>query len=317
MPIIDLGYRNWDGERSPRFLRPLAITGTSLRLVWRAVWLRRLLMIAMLPMIPVGVCFFMYEQIPESDGLKRAALEVSSELFESNPQLRDAIVSDSPEARHLVWANLLLGFFRYPQAILMVVLFGLVAPRIISYDIRSRAYLLYFSRPLTVVEYLIGKALVLIVLLALTSTIPALGVYCLGLAFSPDLWTFFETWDLPLRIIAASVTLALPTAALAILYSSFTSESRYAAFAWFTTWGLGWVTYLVLTSSALFSNDFTAVPKYVTLVSPYHALGQIQAAIFGTLADNGEASGAILLVSVVTICSMMIAYQRVAAQLRI
>jgi ABC-type transport system involved in multi-copper enzyme maturation permease subunit len=199
----------------------------------------------------------------------------------------------------------------------MVVMFGLVAPRLISFDLRSRAYLLYFSRPLSVAEYLIGKGLVLVALLGCTSTIPALFVYLAGLGFSPDPWTIAATWDLPLRILVASLTLAIPTASLAILYSSFTSESRYAAFAWFATWGLGWVSYLVLNSVNVINNQSAVLPRYIDLISPYHTLGLVQSVVFGTLPDPAEGQSAIVLVTVVTCCAILVSYYRVAAQLRL
>lgn len=316
MPIIDLGYRHWAGERSARLLRPLAITTTSLKLVWRGVWLRRLLLLAWLPAIPMGVGFFIYEQSMQDPRFEGAALELVGDAMD-RPDLAERLSENPEDARHEIWALMLLTFFRYPQAINIVVLFGLVAPRIISYDLRSRAHLLYFSRPLTVFEYLLGKSLVLITLLALTVTIPALTVYVIGLSLSPDTSTVLQTWDLPLRILAASASLAIPTAALAILYSSFTSESRYASFAWFATWILGWVTYGTLSSGELMAGgDLVTLSPRLKLVSPYHALGEIQGAIFGVSVENSESTAAICLAAAVTFFSIMVAYYRISGQLR-
>lgn len=317
MPIIDLGYRRWSGIRSSRWLRWTAITATGLRLVWRGPWLRRLLMLAWLPAIPVGIGFMAYEQSLEHPEWRHLTAGVLTNGFH-RPDLANDLMRDPLAARHDVWAMMLLAFFRYPQALNMVVLFGLVAPRIISYDLRSRAYLLYFSRPLSVAEYILGKGMVLIVLLVLTSTIPALGVYLIGLALSPDTSTFWQTWDMPLRILAASVTFALPTAALALFFSAFTSESRYASFAWFATWALGWVTYGTLTSTDIMApGTVVAVDPQVKMVSPYHTLGDIQAAVFGVLPDASDALPAMLLASVVTVVALMVTYERLASQLRI
>ncbi|WP_164102580.1 hypothetical protein [Candidatus Laterigemmans baculatus] len=317
MPIIDLGYRRWAGARSVRPLRWLAISSTSLHLVWRAPWLRRLLMLAWLPSIPVGLSFFAYEQSLQNFEWRQLLAGVFTNMF-NRPDISARIMADPLEARHDIWAMLLLAFFRYPQSLNMVVLFGMVAPRIISYDLRSRAYLLYFSRPLSVTEYMLGKAMVLIVLLAMTCTVPALGVYAIGLALSPDTSTILQTWDMPLRIVAASATLAIPTAALAILYSAFTTESRYAAFAWFTTWALGWVAYGTLTSSELAAaGPAILIDDRVRLVSPYHVLGEIQAAVFGALPTGSDPLSAILLVSVVTIAAVIVSHYRIASQLRV
>lgn len=317
MPIIDLGYRSWSGKRSSRFVRPLVVTVTSMRLIWRAPWLRRILLLAWLPVIPTGFAFFAYEQSLQSPQWRQALASVLREPL-GRPDLAVQMMQDPAEVRMQVWSIILLAFFRYPQAIFMVVLFGLAAPKIISFDLRSRAYLLYFSRPLTVAEYLIGKGLVLVTLLSLTTTLPAIGAYFVGVGFSPDTSTIWQTWTLPFRIVAASIALTVPTAAVAIACSSFTSESRYASFAWFMTWVLGWVTYLTLTSGELMRNgSLFALSTNMRLVSPYHTLGEIQAAIFGTLVDNSSANAALLLVTVVTGVAMVVAYQRVAGQLRI
>lgn len=316
MPIIDLGYRRWESERSSRYLRPLSITATGLKLVWRGVWLRRLLLLAWLPAIPMGIGFFIYEQSLQDPRFQIFAIDFVGDAM-NRPDLAMQLAEDPEKARHDIWALMLLTFFRYPQALNIVLLFGLVAPRLISFDLRSRAHLLYFSRPLTVVEYLLGKAMVLVVLLLLTVTIPALVVYLIGLSLSPDTSTVLQTWDLPGRILLASASLAIPTASVAVLFSSFTSESRYASFAWFAIWILGWVTYGTLTSGELMAGGqlITLSPSF-KLVSPYHTLGEIQKAIFGVSAADTDASAALLLVSAVTFFAIFIAYQRLADQLR-
>ena len=319
MPIIDLGYRAWNGNRTSRWMRPLAITQTGLQLVWRTVWLRRLLIFAWLPILPVAVGFFIFEQSIDSPQQQAFLAEIMRDMFQ-RPDIEALLKQDPAEARHQIWGLMLYSYFRYPQSINMVLLFGLVAPRIISFDIRSRAHLLYFSRPLSVAEYLIGKALILIILLCLTTVIPALTCYLFGILLSPDLAAFFQTWDFPFRIGLAAILFALPTASLAILLSSFTHDSRYASFAWFAVWVLGWVTYAVLTSTELINNQgasMLAGSTNIRLLSLYHALGDVQAAAFGLMADPAEANSAMFLVGVITVVCVMVSYYRVAGQLRL
>ncbi len=64
-------------------------------------------------------------------------------------------------------------------------------------------------------------------------------MYLLGLLLSPDWAAFTSTWDLPLRILGASIVLVVPTTALALAFSSMTQESRYASFGWIATWVFG------------------------------------------------------------------------------
>ena len=56
-----------------------------------------------------------------------------------------------------MWSWLLYTFLRYPQGGIMVLMVGIIAPPLISQDVRSRAFLLYFSRPLARWQYALGK----------------------------------------------------------------------------------------------------------------------------------------------------------------
>ena len=142
--------------------------------------------------------------VPIIGGLKSFQLDWLNELLFANIQNPDV-------ARHEFWAQLILLFFRYPQAYLMVLIVGLVAPRLIAQDFRSRAFLLYFSRPIAPYEYVLGKAAIIWVYLALITTVPALVLYLLGIGLSPTISVVTATWTLPLRILLASLVLIIHT----------------------------------------------------------------------------------------------------------
>ena len=81
--------------------------------------------------------------------------------------------------------------------------------------------------------------------------LPALALWALGVLVSPSVWVAVATWDLPLKIILASLTLAVPTVLMALAYSSLTAESRIASFAWFATWAACWIAHTALTTADL------------------------------------------------------------------
>jgi hypothetical protein len=70
-------------------------------------------------------------------------------------------------------------------------------------------------------------------------------------------WSAVATWDLPLKVIASSLVLMVPTALLALAYSSLTAESRIASFAWFATWAACWIAHSSLTTADMMAaaND--------------------------------------------------------------
>lgn len=196
--------------------------------------------------------------------------------------------SERKEWRDIFWTWLLMTYFRYPQSTTVVFILGFIAPSLVARDVRSRAFLLYFSRPIGRLDYMLGKLAIPAVFLALVTTLPALLLYLVGLAFSPDLSVILSTWDIPVRIVLASLSLILPTASLAVMLSSLTQESRFASFAWFAIWTLGFGAYLavILVRAATGSMEFdeAMTDPWVLRWAPislYNCLGQVQTWIFG------------------------------------
>jgi ABC-type transport system involved in multi-copper enzyme maturation permease subunit len=351
MPIHDLGYRVWQGRRSPDFCRFWVIAESGFRLAWNVRWLRRALLVAWLPAVWMGALFFGYEQSLQVAGIAAHAgdsevgpdtrvgprLRVNSNARKTNRQRRispfddprvrqtalgglarnlpdgerliEKYLEDPAGSRHFVWTWLLHTFFRYPQGTLMVLVIGLVAPPLIAHDVRSRAFLLYFSRPLTRWEYLLGKAATVWCFLGLITTLPALALYVMGVLMSPALSVILDTWDLPLRILGASMVLMLPTTILALCFSSLTSETRYAGFAWFVVWAFGWVTYAILQAADPNASW--------TLVSLFHMLGEVQNWVFGLVdATRTVVLSASVLVGI-TLVSLAVLMWRVSAPIRV
>ncbi len=323
-----MGYRGWSGDLSSGWLRWTVIAVVGIRRAWQSRWLRRMLFFAWLPAAWFGIGFFLWEQAtfsPEWRQTLRPILQGMPPTPEFN-EIREAVRSGNMESgRHTVWAWLLQSFFRNPQAVLMVMVVGLIAPPLISQDIRSRAFLLYFSRPLTRAEYLLGKLASVWVYLSLISTIPALGLYVLGVLLSPNLSVVAVTWDLPFRIIAASVVLMLPTSVLALCFSSLTQESRYAGFAWFALWILGWFTYGAVTSAEIYNGQqealrtgqqFVVEESSWTHLSLYHTLGRVQSWVFG-FSEFRDIQVSMLILIGITVIALGILIHRISAPMRV
>ena len=322
MPLHDVGYREWQGKTSGDSFRWWVIAWTGIRIAWKNMWLRRMLIAAWLPAAAFGSLFFFYEQaVTESinnDMTRMFVVRTLEHRLNAPQEIVTALRQDPIEARHTVWSYLLLVFFRNPQGVMIVLLVGLIAPRLISQDLRSRAHLLYFSRPLTATDYILGKLTVLWVFLIAVTTLPALALYVLGVLLSPDLSVVGDTWDIPLRILVASVALILPTSLLALAISSLTKESRYAGFAWFVIWVLGSVTYNALTSTANIGiRDLQAIDmdRWV-LVSPYHILGRAQAWIFAVDVNVPLARKCVVLICVTVVFSWILLRSRIASVVR-
>ncbi len=338
MPVQDLGYRAWHGQRMSRLLRPWVVARSGIALVWGRRWLRMMLILAWIPIIIPAVGIFAFEYSATDPGMQRFVYQFMRGPMD-RPDLAAMISQDQAGARHEIWSTLILAFFRVPQLLSMVLLVGIIAPMLISYDLRSKAYLMYFSRPLSPAEYILGKSAVLWFFLMMILTVPAMILYVVGILLSPDLSVIGETWDIPFRVLAASAVLLLPTTALALCYSSFTTENRYATFAWFATWAMGWVAYQVLTLAQMAGRPprgpgpprgggrFRGGPppweelgvdfdKYL-LLSPYHTLGKVEAWVFGLDTSSASVVPAVILLLAITGGCLWTIRSRIVARLRV
>ncbi|QDT08681.1 ABC transporter permease subunit [Planctomycetes bacterium K23_9] len=352
MPVHDLGYRGWTGARMSHLMRPLVVARGGISLVWRRRWLRMMIIFSWLPILLFGVGIFMFEYSATEPGWGQVLGNLLAFQLQ-RPDLALSISADHAGSRHDVWATLILTFFRVPQLFAMVLLVGLIAPMLISYDLRSKAYLMYFSRPLSPTQYIIGKSAVLWFFLSTITAIPALILYLVGVFLSPDLSVIGETWDIPFRILGATVVLVVPTTALALCYSSFTSESRYATFSWFATWAMGFIAYSVLTYSgarmrggppqrprgprgrgrprfedfdaAQYENMASNMPPGLAdidrdkwrLLSPYETLGKVEGWVFGIDPTPGSVWPSIIMLIAITVGGLWIVRHRIMARLSV
>jgi len=364
MPLHDVGYRSWQGARRGPWSAAAAIATTGTRLAWTSRWLRRAVFFAWSPALFFAASFFAFEQAIDEgrieslqerairgrnlDGIGLLGTILTDTLGRtepSSPQLtREA---ETAEMRRRVWSRLLLAFMRAPQAVLLAVVVGLVAPALVSRDLRARAWLVYFTRPVGRIHYIAGKLAVLATVVAAVTVLPALALWLAGVLVSPSVWVVAETWDLPLRIMAASVALAIPTVLLALAYSSLTAESRIASFAWFATWAACWIAHSSLVtadlaaaaapSAAAVDGDETGDDRWEpprrinwlaraagldtaidrwSWVSPYHSVGVVQAWIFGVERRPQAILPAAIALAATSVVAAAVLVWRVAAPMR-
>jgi ABC-2 type transport system permease protein len=279
-----------------------------------------------LPVLFSGLGFFLYEQSVANQSTVTPVAEFAVRQY-GTPELLEKLRDDPASVRHEVWTTQMLVLFRWSQAVMLVCIVGVVAPRLISYDLRTRGYLLYFSRPVSPAEYLLGKAAVIWSIVAALTALPALVLYVVAVLLSPSLTVVYDTWDLPLRVLLGTATLAVPLSAVAICFSSATTESRFASFAWFAIWIVGFVTYQILRSGDFDPEEvertrfgMRASEPYAWrwfLISPYHVLGAVQSTVFGIEIPTSVRNWAYGVTSLVTVLATFIAYRRVAATLKV
>jgi hypothetical protein len=149
-------------------------------------------------------------------------------------------------------------------------------------------------------------------------------IYLTGLVLTPDSTAFFQTWDLPLRILLATTVLMIPTTAVALAFSSVTQESRFAGFAWFALWVLGAVIYYVLWFASTVDLQMGGGGRpgevqnwsLLKLFSPYETLGYMQQQVFGLTSSDEIVWSPWVVALIVSVLGYGVAYWRVSRVLK-
>jgi ABC-2 type transport system permease protein len=116
---------------------------------------------------------------------------------------------------------------------LLVVIAG---PNLISRDLRFNALPLYFSRPLTRLDYFLGKLGVIAALVAAVAVAPAVVAYALGICFSLDFGVIRDTWRLLPACVLYGLVIVVSAGTLMLALSSLSRRSLYVGIAWVGLW---------------------------------------------------------------------------------
>ena len=344
MPIYEFGYRHWEGTLRPWWLRWFPITRMGVGLALQNRMLRRLMFVAWLPLVYFGAAFFAVGKMTEP-----GAITAPSDITGlPDPRMRAGIPPDPFEAigsamlgmsigkmlreapsavRRAAWLWSFYQYMRLAQLMILFLVVAIVGPPLISQDVRTKSFLMYFSKPITRWDYLLGKAGVLLSFAMSVTLAPALVLYAISIGFSPSLGALVDTGLVAVRIFAAFAVTAVPATLLVLFYSSLTREPRYATFAWVATCILGELFYLALAASPTWRNSpwiFLVSPRQIAAVAlgaVFDVRGQVQTLSDTPLAMLGPTAysqtTALLALSGVSIISLLGLLRRVTAPLRV
>ncbi len=245
MPLFEIGYRRYEGERTPHAMRWWPITRTGLTIAWRSKLLKRLVLASFLPFMYFGWVFFVIGRVTDPSASQGTlAFEVAEALLGSS--LVEQLHTDPATVRSAVWAIVFSQFATYVQLLIAGLVAAIAGPSLIANDLKSRAFLIYFARPISPLDYVIGKAGVLVALLASVTLLPSLFLYTLSILFSPSLETITQTFPVAIAIVASTIGAIVPVSLFVLTLSSLTSQSRFATVTWFVACLFGPLTHIIL-----------------------------------------------------------------------
>lgn len=266
MAVYKRGYQRYQGELTGRWTRFLALP----RFVWPRLIEQRLILIVLIVSLfwPLACVAFIY-------------VANHSELWSG---------LDNDFAQFLQIDGRFFRYFMDTQAVMAVILAALAGPGLIAPDLANNGLPLYFSRPLSRLDYVLARMFTLVAMLALVTLLPALLLFAMqgGLAGFDWLW---KNLRLPIGVLAGF--------AMHILLVSMVALACSAWVKWRTIAGALVVGFFfILAGASELLNNVLDV-TWGVLFNPARALYTVWSAMLGVEAGEGPgawACGAALLV---------------------
>jgi ABC-2 type transport system permease protein len=197
MPVYDLSYRHWSGAWTTHPYRWWVVARQGIKLLANK---KRFLVLMILSVIPFLV--------------RAVLIYLSSSLGQGVPQLRinarffEAFLSQQ-------------GFFVFIISIY-------AGAGLISNDLKANALQIYFSKPITRRDYLLGKLGVLVFFLALPTLVPGVLLYILAILFEGNIEFFQENYWVLGSIVGYSLLIIFTCGLIIMGLSSVGKSSRFA-----------------------------------------------------------------------------------------
>lgn len=233
MPIYDQGYRRWTGELQRRPVRWWPILRQGVMQVLPQRKYLSLLAVSWIVMVFNGARLFTQ--------LKGAAL-VDAVRGATGVDLGDV----GPE---FFWNAL------HSQTVWALLFTVSVGSDLIAADRRNKALQLYFSKPITPNDYILGKLGVIAVFLAVSVWLPSLLLWLFGVAMEPTSAYFQKVWFVPFSLTLWCALQILVMGLLMLAMSAVAQRPVFIAVSWIILFGYGPFQGIVLLLRNLSDSD--------------------------------------------------------------
>jgi ABC-2 type transport system permease protein len=203
MAIYDQSYTPWTGTYAPRAARIRAMIAMELAQPFKNIWV---LLVALLSFSVVGSWLLLLFFATSSQVLPPFA--VGNRIYRE-------------------------GFYNFPLfSMILMLLSATVGASLIARDVRHRALLMYFSRSITRLDYLVAKFLSLVLFLLIVTLGPGLLLFVGQIGMSQERLTIAQRMGDLGAITLHSLILTIPMSAVVLGFSSLTKRSYLAAILW-------------------------------------------------------------------------------------
>lgn len=212
--VREKGYSHWDGTLVERRYPWWPITRTGIRLAFRKKAFKFVFAGAFMPSFIALVGLYISERLEDFKALVRS---------------NEALINVDPKYFKTILTSDGLLF-------LIILVLSFAGAGLISDDLKHNSLQLYFSRPLSKRDYLLGKMSVIFFFVLILTAVPGLLLVIFKMIFAGSFKFFLDYPWLPLSILGYAALLTVFFAFYVLLLSASTKNTRYATILVFATY---------------------------------------------------------------------------------
>jgi hypothetical protein len=219
-----IGYRRW------------TIVSTGLRQLLRTRLFRILILLGWMGGVALAALGFLFSQSVASGGWLETAAHYIGRDAQAFSSALAAFVLLYPDICISGWFTLIFWLQSYLALGLSLVAITAMVPRLITRDRSTNALIVYLSRPLTSVDYLLGKLGMIVGVLVLLWTGPLVFGWVLSVAFAPNRDFIVYSFTPLLRALMFHGIGLVALASIALGVSAVSRTSRTTVILWIGLW---------------------------------------------------------------------------------
>lgn len=233
MPIFDQSYRSYQGELKRRFRWPV-ITAQELRILWgrRMFYFLVIGSVFHILLRVLQLYLFDFASVVPDGPFREIQEEMQRELQRRQGHGHDDFLAMAGSRLRDIGPWFFFDFLRLQGALVFLILLY-SGTGLICNDFRNNLTEIYFSKPMTWKDYVMGKISTLLVVGILLTAVPGVFLLLLHNLFNASWHTVTETAWLVWPIFAFSLVLVLPMALAVLASSSLVNSARIAGIALF------------------------------------------------------------------------------------
>src|SRR5882672_3711517 len=190
MPLHDTSYKHWEGVHLGVWQRRLVIARNGLTLCLQNKWMRYVVMLCWASALVMAVILFLVGQLLVADSIVVRWVANFSPQLQSFARMLTTWLEQHPEISVRTTQNVLFYYFCTNLLRASIFALGMAIPLLVTRDLASNAIIIYSSKAVSRMDYLLGKFAMAFGLMALTWLGPAFAAWFLGNLLAPD-WRFF------------------------------------------------------------------------------------------------------------------------------